>query len=118
MAPQPPQSNVPSSSGGSHEEKKLREGKTLKGMMREDIEKTESWDTNRTMLGDPPVSLKAEMSKMPDDQIHDNGPSGKEREDANTGGGSRSCKGYVEVGCLYSSGCWDIIPEVCRNDYY
>jgi hypothetical protein len=83
MAPQPPKSNVPSSSGGSHEEKKLREGKTLKGMMREDIEKTESGDTNRTMLGDP-VSLKAEMSETPKDQIHDNGPSGKEGEEAKT----------------------------------
>jgi hypothetical protein len=84
MAPQPPKSNVPSSSGGSYEEKKLRQGKTLKGMMRENIEKTESGDTNRTMLGDP-VSLKAEMSKTPKDQIHDNGPSGKEREEVKTG---------------------------------
>jgi hypothetical protein len=83
MAPQPPKSNVPSSSAGSHEEKKLREGKALKGTMREDIEKTESGDTNRTMLRDP-VILKAEMSKTPKDQIHDNGPSGKEREEAKT----------------------------------
>jgi hypothetical protein len=32
------------------------------------------------MLGDP-VNLRAEMSKTPQDQIYDNGPSGKEREE-------------------------------------
>jgi hypothetical protein len=36
MAPQSLKSNI---AGGSHAEKKLREGKTLKGVMREDMEK-------------------------------------------------------------------------------
>jgi hypothetical protein len=92
-------SNVPSSSGGSHEEKKLRESKTLKGVMREDIEKTESGHNNRTMLGNP-VSLKAEMSKTPKDQIHNNGPSDKEREEAKQGGGSRNCKSMCRSGLI------------------
>ncbi|KAF2092150.1 hypothetical protein K490DRAFT_53295 [Saccharata proteae CBS 121410] len=56
--------SVPNSSGGSHEEKQLKEGKkSLK----------EKGDVNRTMLGDP-TSLKAETTeRQPVD--HDNGPS-------------------------------------------
>ncbi|KAI4150881.1 MAG: hypothetical protein LQ340_003834 [Diploschistes diacapsis] len=55
----------------------MKDGRTLKGMMKDKIEQAEKGGKNRTMLGDP-TSLKAETTDRKDDPVdHDNGPEGQ-----------------------------------------
>ena len=63
------------SSSGEGYGKTMKDGRTLKGMMKDKIEQAEKGEGNPTMLGDP-TSLKAETSKGDDPVDHDNGPSG------------------------------------------
>lgn len=67
-----PTSNIPESSGGSHEEKTIEEGKTLRGMKKDGSQQPEGGE-NKTLMGDP-TSLKAETSSGKGGQ-GDNGPS-------------------------------------------
>ena len=66
----------PSSSGGSYGST-MKDGRTLKGMMKDKIEQAEkNKGENPTLLGDP-TSLKSETTTAKEDPTdHDNGPSG------------------------------------------
>ena len=76
---------VPESSGGSHEEKMLKNGRKVRGMKEEDEGDEmqgkvlgEGKEENRTMLGDP-TSLKDERREG-GGVGHDNGSSGRGRD--------------------------------------
>ena len=73
----------PSSSGGPYGTT-MKDGRTLKGMMKDKIEQAEKGKgENPTLLGDP-TSLKAETTEK-DPVDHDNGPSdsqGSKRRDS------------------------------------
>ncbi|KAK3941003.1 hypothetical protein QBC46DRAFT_383831 [Diplogelasinospora grovesii] len=69
----------PPSSGGSHEEKKLKGGHFVRGMMTDNIRQGQAKNLaqkkGKTLEGDA-TSLKAETTIGQDPVDHDNGPSG------------------------------------------
>ena len=75
--------NPPSSSGGPYGST-MKDGRTLKGMMKDKIEQaSKGKGENPTLLGDP-TSLKAETTER-DPVDHDNGPGdgqGSKRKDS------------------------------------